>query len=547
MLLRKISFFFSDYLLIFSLALLLACGISGYYYFISPAMHPQPHSFWVFLSIFFGALLTSWGLRKYSKRRPRFIYRNESFILVAGIWGLTIIFGALPFYLSGTLGVIDSLFESTSGITTTGATVMEAKSFDPQNTATESAILSKNTSSQSDEQYYYGTIDPVRNQCGKIIYTGVEAVSKGILFWRSFLQWLGGMGIIVLLIALTKLQGIDSRSLYRIETSGPIKEGLTPRIRETAINLWQIYTGLTFLLMLILSIYFPHFSFFDVITLTFSTISTGGLSTQNSNIAAYKSSSLEWILILFMFIGSVNFKIYFNLLKQGVKTLLDREFLCYCVCIFIGSVFVIINIYGLKVFSLEGEGAGIFSWADAIRTGAFQYISAQTSTGFATVDFDTWPDICHCIMIFGMFCGGMAGSTGGGIKISRLYLLFYLVYNHFKKMTHPDAVYSIRFDNKLVQPENVEKMFVFFIVFMLATAFGTLFYILDGIDMKTAFSVACSMVNNTGVAFGSAGPSGSCAFLSPCSKLLSIFLMLLGRLECFGLLILCIPSFWERK
>jgi len=547
MLYREICRVFSTYLIFLSLALCVPLGVAVYFeYILPPEAHPQPHSTLAFVGTIAIDLFIAFLCRRIGSKAKGRLFRRECLALVVVIWFVTAIIGGLPFYLSGTFdSPLDSYFEAMSGLTTTGASVMHPKEFDPV-TGNEIAIRKEVSGPYDAEYMFYGTIDPVRDPVtGESVITGVEAVSKGILFWRSFTQWLGGMGIVVLFVAILPALGVGGKVLYQAEVPGPIKEAVTPRIKETASLLWKLYLIFTVLEIVLLMVTNSEMSLFDASTITFSTISTGGFSVHSASIGIYANAWTEWVVIIFMIAGGVNFSLYFYCLKGKFYRLYEPEFILYLATLFIGSCFIAWNLVGFNKILLNGE-TGIFSFAESVRHGFFQMVSAQTSTGFVTADFDKWPLMCQTLMLMMMCVGGMSGSTGGGIKVSRFYMTFYILYNKLEQIFRPETVRKFRIGSSDISDKMAITVLFSLIAVLLLIVFGTFFLVVDGVDPETAVSVNVCMINNIGMAFRTAGPTSSFAFLSAFGKLLSSIWMVLGRLELFAVLLIFLPEFWMK-
>lgn len=549
MALRDISKILGAFLIFFSFILLIPLAIAIYDQFVlGPALHPQPFSTESFIYTFlitcaFGLLLFFTGKKESGK-----LFLREGVAIVVIIWFLTPLFGALPFVLSGTLkNPFQAYFESVSGFTTTGATVVQAKRYDPA-TGQEIPIENLFVGVEDVTYRYYGTIEPVRNpKNGQVEYEGVEAISRALLFWRSFTQWLGGGGIVVLFVAILPALGVGGKVLIQSEVTGPIKDSLTPRIKETAINLWKIYLGLTLAQTSLLYFTNDKMPFFDALTISFSTLSTGGFSVKNNNIGAYQSGYTDWIVILFMIAGSINFSLYFFCLKGKFFRLWDPElFLFLCIGAAV-SLFAAFKIYGTTQVLLSGAVGPEYNISEALRAGTFQLISALTSTGFETVNFEKWPYVVQALMLIVMFVGGMSGSTAGGIKVIRQLILFKTSKNKVESLFHPEAVRSIKIGNREISQSVMTNVLCYFFLLMALAVIATFLYTLDGVDPETSIGLVGSMFNNTGIAFRQAGPTNSCAFLSNWSLVLSSFWMIVGRLEVFAVLVLLIPAFWKQE
>lgn len=549
MLYRDICKILGLYLYGFTIALLVPLLLEGYYlYFGNTLDHPQPHAVGAFVKSIAISLLLAISLTWIGRHTSGNLYRRESLVTVVIIWFLTPALGGLPFYLSGTLNnPYQAYFEAASGLTTTGSSVMQAKSYNPA-TGKEQKIEVEVCGALPTKYSFYGTIDPIRDpQTQKVLYEGVEAVGKPLLFWRSFLQWLGGVGIVVLFVAVLPALGVGGKMLFHSEVTGPVKDSLTPRIKESALQLWKIYLGLTAAQFSLLMLTNHKMEWLDAITITFSTLSTGGFSIRNSSIAYYHNTHTEWIVILFMILGSINFSLYFYFLRGKFYRIYEPEFLLYMVILLIGcgiSSWLLIG--GQKVL-LSGEPAGIFTVNEAIRHGVFQIVSAETSTGFATVDYDKWPYLIQVLMLIVMYVGGMSGSTSGGIKIIRHYMLFRIAQFKVETLFRPETVRKFKVGDRDVDAGASILVLCFFLVIVTVSTIGTILYIADGIDPETALGCVACTINNVGLAFRVAGPTESFAFMSDFSLVLSSILMILGRLEFFTILAILVPAFWKQN
>ncbi len=542
---REVCRILSVYLLILALALCVPLAVGIYYeYFLPPEAHPQPHSTCAFLITILIDLFLAGILWLIGRGSAGFLFRKECILLVVIIWFITAGIGGLPFSLSGTFSnPIDSYFEAISGLTTTGASVMYPKAFDPV-TGEEIPIRTSVSGPYQAEYSFYGTIDPVTDpHTGEVVATGIEAVSKGLLFWRSFTQWLGGMGIVVLFVAILPALRVGGKVLYQSEVPGPIKESITPRIKETASVLWKLYFGLTLLEIVLLMLTNSQMTFFEASTITFSNLSTGGFCVHSASIGAFGNSYTEWVVILFMLAGGTNFALYFYALKGKFYRLYEPEFLLYIATLVLGSCFIAGKLIGFNKALLAG-GTGVFSLGEAIRHGTFQMVSAQTSTGFTTANYNQWPLACQMLMLMMMCVGSMSGSTGGGIKVSRFYMVFHILYNRLESAFRPETVRKFKIGKVNINDRMAVTVLFSVLVILLLIALGTFLLVVDGVDPETAVSVNVCMINNIGIAFRVAGPTSSFAFLSSFGKILSSLWMVLGRLELFAVLIVLLPKFW---
>ncbi len=526
----------SRYLFYLSLLLSVPLAISIYYQ-IFPEFHPQPSSTFAFLATMtisstLAFVLWTIGRNESFAESPS---RRESILIVVLIWIITSIISSLPFSLSGTLRPLEAYFEAMSGLTTTGSTMICAKAYDPL-TQKEIPIRLTNPHVPDKTYIYWGTVAPIRDpDTNLILYSGVEAVGKALLFWRSLLQWIGGMGIVVIFLTVLPALGVGGKLLYQMETTGPIKDGITPRIRETASHLWKLYTFFTLLEIGLLVWTNQEMTFFDALCTSLSNISTGGFSVRNESIASYHSAATEAIVIVFMIIGSINFALYFHLLRLKFSR------------VYVPDLFLFLGIAVLGCLAVSSFLIPELGVAQAFRQGCFQALSLQTSTGFFTANYDRWPFAAQMFMLILMFFGGMSGSTAGGIKTSRFYIAYKILLHRLESIFRPDSVRKLYIGKNEVDDKNALTVLSFFCIVAFFTVLGTMSLVLDGIDPETSLGLMASLLNNTGLAFRAAGPTESLAFLSPFSKIFCTFWMLLGRLEFFIVLLLFLPSFWKNK
>lgn len=547
MLYREIFRILGQFCSAFALVLAIPLAVAVYYEFIAqPEFHPQPHSTWAFLETIAFAMLLSLFFSWLGRKGKGIIYRREGLILVVAIWILTPFISMLPYLFSGTLEhPVQAYFEAVSGLTTTGATLLEGKQYDPQ-TGKEVMIHREVRGDVVTNYNFWGTVAPVRDTQGNEVYHGVEAVSKSILFWRCFTQWIGGIGIIVIFISVLPALGVGGKILFQAESPGPIKETLTPRLIETAGMLWKIYLGLTVIQIMLLMLFDPTMTLFEAVCTSFSTLSTGGFSVRNDSIGTYANVHIYWIVAFFMLLGSINFSLYFHLLRGKFYRLKDPELITYLTVVLLTGGFVAFWLWNSPKVIMGIAGGGVFTFWEAMIHGFFQTISAQTSTGFVTADYDKWPFAPQGMMLILMFVGGMSGSTSGGIKMMRHIILFRVIQNRLELLFRPATVRIYRMGKMAISSEAAQMVLCFFVVFVVSAVVGTFFFVMDGIDPETAFSVAASSINNAGLAFRKAGPTESFAFLSPASCIFSSFLMILGRLELFALLVILLPAFWRQ-
>ena len=417
------------------------------------------------------------------------IYAKDGFVVVSLGWILMSMIGALPFVISGDIpNYINALFETVSGFTTTGASILD----------------------------------------------DIEGLSRGCMFWRSFTHWIGGMGVLVFILAVLPMSGEHSMHIMRAEVPGPTVGKLVPRVRQTAKILYLIYIAMTVLEMLLLLL--GGMDFYDALLHAFATAGTGGFSTRAASIAAFDSVYLEMVIAVFMVLFGINFNLYFLLLIGRWRDALKSEELRWYLGIIAASVLAI----ALGISKMYG---GI---AAGLRHAFFYVASITSSTGFGTVDFVTWPEYCKWIIVMLMFCGACAGSTGGGIKTSRVIILFKNVACEIRQMIHPRTVTRVQLDGKRVDTAGLKAVSTFFTSFMLLLIIGSFLVSLDGYDMATNFSAVLSSLSNIGPGMSLIGPTGNYNIFSYGSKLVLTLTMLIGRLEIFPILILFSPSTWKR-
>ncbi len=417
---------------------------------------------------------------------------RDGFIVVVLFWAGLGLTGATPFLLLPSLEMsfTDAVFESISGLTTTGATVI----------------------------------------------TGIDNLPKSILFYRQELQWLGGMGIIVLAVAILPMLGIGGMQLYRTETPGPIKDSkLTPRITETAKALWYIYLSLT--IACALMYWFAGMSLFDAVSHSFSTVSIGGFSTHDQSIGYFNNKLINIVAAVFMLIAGINFTLHFVAWRSlSLNTYRkDAE-----VRTFIGVLVVICIIACICLTYLESYDDNL----TAVSHGIFQSVSIATTTGFTTTTYQNWPTFLPVLLIFASFMGGCAGSTGGGLKVIRVLLLYKQGKREIKRLVHPNAIIHIKLGNKPVEEPVINAVWGFFASYVAIFAILLLLLMATGLDQVTAFSAVAACLNNLGPGLGEV--SAHYAGINDASKWLLCFAMLLGRLEIFTLLVLLTPTFWRR-
>ncbi len=525
----------AKFLFLLSWILILPLLIAAYYEFVAPDVHPQPHATAAFgwtIAIALGAASALWVSDRNASDALR---RREGILLVVAIWLVTSCISALPFVFSGTLEKpLDAYFEAMSGLTTTGASMISAKAYAPE--GHEIPVHITNPHVPGKTYTFYGTVAPIRDPTsGLVLYSGVEAVSKAVLLWRSLIQWIGGLGIVVIFLTVLPALHVGGKFLYQVETTGPIKEGISPRIKETSERLWKLYLGLTIGEIALLMITNAELPLFDAVCIALSNISTGGFSVRNQSIGAYGQAATEWVVFAFMLAGSINFSLYFQALRWQKLRLAMPDLLLFLGVALAGCLLV------------SAWLVGSYSVGDALRLGSFQALSMQTSTGFVTANYDLWPFAPQMFMLLLMFVGGMSGSTAGGIKTSRFYILCKIVQHRLESIYRPDSVRRLRIGLAEVDDKNALTVLAFFCIVAFFTILGTVSLVLDGIDPETSLGLIACFLNNVGAAFRAAGPVDSFGFLSSGAKILSIVWMLLGRLEYYVMLLLFLPSFWKAR
>jgi trk system potassium uptake protein len=432
------------------------------------------------------------------------LQKKEGYIIVAFGWFFMALIGTLPYLLTGTIpGFTNAFFETMSGFTTTGATILN----------------------------------------------DVEALPKGILFWRSITHWIGGMGIIVLAIAILPLLGIGGMQLFAAEAPGPSGDKLHPRITDTAKRLWLIYVGYTLAETLLL--WAAGMSFFDAINHSLSTLSTGGFSTKNASVSFWNDQPLiQYIIMVFMFLAGTNFVLsYFAFKGRFSKIINDEEFKLYGFFIVALTLVTALFIYTQADLAASSIAHPMVygPLESALRHGLFQVLALITTTGFVTADFTAWTPLLTIIFFGLMFLGGSAGSTSGGIKIVRHLIMIKNGVLEFKRTLHPNAILPVRYNNRSVHQSIVFNVLGFFILYMLSFIVGVLVFSLLGLDFQTALGGAASTLGNVGPALGDLGPVHTYHDLSLPAKWWASFLMLIGRLELFTVLILFTPFFWRNR
>lgn len=428
-------------------------------------------------------------LMSYKKPNNTSFYVREGFVSVALSWIIISFFGALPFYLSGEIpGFTDSMFEVISGFTTTGSSIL----------------------------------------------TDVEALSKCMILWRSFTHWIGGMGVLVFLLAIVPLTGADNIHVMRAESPGPSVGKLVPKVKTTAKILYQIYIAMTILQILLLKL--GGMPWFDSLAITFGTAGTGGFGIKNDGLASYTHYE-QTVTTIFMILFGVNFSVYFLLLdKRPKEALLSEELRAYFGIILVSIVAIAVNIRG-----------GFSGFGEAFHHSAFQVASLITTTGYSTANFDLWPSFSKCILVVMMFTGACAGSTGGGLKISRVVIAFKTIIKEMASMIHPRSVKILKVEGKVIEHTMLRSVNTYIMTYVLIFVSSLLLVSLDNFDLVTTFTAVLATINNIGPGLALVGPIGNFGEFSILSKYVMMFDMLAGRLELFPMLLLFSMRTWKKQ
>lgn len=444
-------------------------------------------------------------LVRIGRNAPDRFYQREALGLVGMAWLLVSGLGALPFLFSGVLSPVDAIFESASGFTTTGASVFGESHF--------------------------------------------RSVPNGILFWRSFTHWIGGMGIIVLFLAVLPYLGAGGKQVFKSEAPGPDPRALKPRIRDTATVLYTIYLGFTVLETGALMI--AGLGFFEALCHTFGTLATGGFSTRPASVGEFQNVWVEIIVIVFMICAGTNFALHYGMLRGDWKALFrDTEWRAYITILLIVVLLVAINLMGWGV-QTPSQGARpvklYHSFTEALRYAAFQVVSIMTTTGFCTDDFDRWPDFSRMMLLALMFVGGCAGSTGGGMKVIRVLILAKMAYWRLEKSFRPRTVRAVRIGGHPVDEAVQQTVYAFFALHLFWTVSGSLFMAYLGLPFMSALGAVAATLNNIGPGLEAVGASMNYSAVPCLGKVFLTVSMVLGRLELFSVLVLFVPAFWKRE
>lgn len=447
--------------------------------------YTQPFSLSSALAILLGLLLFL-SQRKYQVE----LDHRTSLAVVSVSWIGACLIGALPYYLTGHLNLIDAIFESTSGFTGTGASVI----------------------------------------------ANVEIIGRPLLLWRSMTQWLAGLGIIVFFIAILPALGFGGVQLFRAEITGPNKDRITPRVAETARKLWLIYLAFTLLLVLLLK-ELGGMSYFDAINHSLTTLSTGGFSTKNAGISHFNNATIDYILVVFMLIGAVNFNLHFRLIRfRDWRITFDTELKWFLGMVLGTTVIISICNYNTSYDTLS----------ESFRHSLFSLVAAVTTTGFSNANYIQWPLLTHLLILLAMIMGGMSGSTAGGIKCIRIVAALKQLWKEFKQIVHPNAVITIKANHKTIPEQIVSAIWSFIFLYFFILLMACLVIVAHGMDLISSISAVISALSNIGPALGELGPADNYANLPNGVKATLSFCMLLGRLELFAVLVILTPTYWKR-
>lgn len=477
---KKLVFKLNGYILLFDAVAMLLPMLVALYYKEASGLAFIPA---IAISVVIGLPLV------FLKPKSNSLYAREGLATVAIAWIIISIIGGLPFFFSGEIPkFIDCIFETASGFTTTGATILR----------------------------------------------DVEALSRCMLFWRSFTHWIGGMGVLIFVMALAPLAGGNNMQLIRAESAGPQVEKILPKAHMNSKLLYGIYIGLTLLQVIFLLI--GKMPFFDAITTALGTAGTGGFGIKNSSLGGY-SMYIQGVVTVFMILFSVNFTLYFLIIAGKIKSVLKNEELrVFLILVFGSSILITLNNCGMFDNIFEAFHHSIFSVATVIST-----------SGFATVDFNLWPDFSRGILFILMFVGACAGSTGGGIKISRMIILFKSLKREFMSLIHPKSVMTININGKKIDDDSVKHVNAYIVCFALIYVVSFLLISLDGFGFETNFTAISATMNNIGPGLGMVGPSGNFADFSVLSKIILTIDMICGRLELFPIMIILMPHTWKKN
>ena len=470
-------------LLLLETVMFLVCSSVSFYYRESDML-----DFWKAGGITAGIGLLLAALGKGGERQ---LTRRDGYVLVSFAWVAFSLFGMLPFYIGGYIpDIADAFFETMSGFSSTGATILD----------------------------------------------DIESLPHGILFWRSMTQWIGGLGIIMFTIAVLPIFGVSGLQVFAAEASGPTHDKVHPRIGITAKWIWSIYTGITTLLVCLLML--GGMDWFDSICHAFATTGTGGFSTKQASVAYYNSPYIEYVISIFMFISGINFTLVLLFVNRKFKKFIGNAELKF----YFGSVVLFTAVIAIVLYYTSPMGM-----EESFRKSLFQVISLQTSTGFATDDYMQWTPVLWGLLTIIMLMGACAGSTTGGLKCIRMVILTKVSRNEFKHILHPNAILPVRINKQVISPSIVSTVLAFCFIYISIIVIGTLLMMAMGVGAEESMGCVISSIGNMGPGWGETGPAYSWNALPDAAKWLLSFLMLLGRLELFTVLLLFTPDFWKRN
>lgn len=476
---RIVLYILGKVMIFLSLFLLLPCIVA--------VIYQETSGIFFLATALFSALVGI--LLSVKKPKDKSFYAREGFVVVALSWILLSFVGCIPFYASGEIpGFIDAMFEMVSGFTTTGASILPR----------------------------------------------VEDLSKCMLFWRSFSHWIGGMGVLVFILAILPMAGASNMHLLRAESSGPSVGKLVPKMKQTAIILYGIYMSMTVIMIILLAI--TGMPLFDNICITFGTAGTGGFGLTSDSIAGCTASQ-QWIITVFMVLFGVNFSFYYLILFGKVRQAFKMEEVRWYLIVYLSVVVLIV--INISESALKSE--------ETVRAAAFQVASVMTTTGFSTVDYELWPEFSKGLLVLVMFIGACAGSTGGGIKISRLVLGAKSIAKDLKNLIYPQRVKITKMDGKPLSDMALKSVGVYFLLYAAIFTFSIIVISVDNFNFETNFTAVAATLNNIGPGLGDVGPTDNFAAFSPVSKIVFMFDMLVGRLEIFPMMLLIMPSTWKNK
>lgn len=470
------------YLLLFEAAFLIVPMITA-------VLYSEVRPFFSFLITAIASLICGILLITLGKPKNKLLFARDGFAIVSASWVLISLFSSLPFIISGAIpSFIDALFEAVSGFTTTGASIL----------------------------------------------SDVESLPRSIIMWRSFSHWVGGMGVLVFIIAFLPLSGGQNMHIMKAESPGPSVSKLVPRVKNTAIILYIIYIALTVFQFILLLL--GDNTLFDSVNLAFATAGTGGFGIRNDSMASF-SSYTQILVTVFMILFSINFNSYYLILKGKLKDAFNTEVRVFLYIVTSAIIIIAFNIVG----SVGAENLG-----DAFRHSAFTVASLISTSGFSTLDFNQWPELSRTVLVMVMFVGACAGSTGGGMKVSRIILLFKGMTRELSKLTHSKEIKKITLDSRPVEHEVIRSTNAYVVSYVALFVVSVFLLSFNGYDSTTNFTAVTATINNIGPGLNAVGPASNFAFFSPFSKLVLIFDMLAGRLELFPMLVLFSPSTWRK-